>query len=187
MSEALTGRPKRVADAALAVLGGAGSRGLTHRAVDAAAGLPQGSTSYYCRRRLDLLALAERRLLELDRRDVAELVERLAAGPPTAEDVADAVAALLVDWLTPPKRTRTIARYELYLDATRQPTLDATMARHFAVFIDLASRIGGAAATSDTVSSTLLLAEGIALTVLRTGATPDREAIARLLRASLLS
>lgn len=44
-----------IADAALAVLAAEGSRGLTHRAVDEAAGLPSGSTSNHFRTRSALL------------------------------------------------------------------------------------------------------------------------------------
>jgi DNA-binding transcriptional regulator YbjK len=40
-----------IADAAIALLAAAGAKGLTHRAVDAQAGLPAGSTSFYCRTR----------------------------------------------------------------------------------------------------------------------------------------
>ena len=53
-------RKTLIADAAIALLGSAGARGLTHRAVDAQAGLPAGSTSFYCRSRLDLLRLTLR-------------------------------------------------------------------------------------------------------------------------------
>ena len=55
-----------IADAAIETLARAGSRGLTHRAVDRTAGLPLGSTSYYLRTRADLLRAAVDRLAELD-------------------------------------------------------------------------------------------------------------------------
>ena len=47
----------------IALLGSVGARGLTHRAVDAEAGLPAGSTSFYCRSRLcqHLLKIAKPR------------------------------------------------------------------------------------------------------------------------------
>jgi AcrR family transcriptional regulator len=48
-------RRERVLDAAIAVLGADGPRGLTHRAVDAEAGLPTGSTSNYFRSRAALV------------------------------------------------------------------------------------------------------------------------------------
>ncbi|MER6985055.1 TetR/AcrR family transcriptional regulator, partial [Streptomyces carpinensis] len=64
-------RPERVADAALALLAERGMRGLTHRAVDEAAGLPQGSTSNLARTRQALLDLAVRRLAEREARVLA--------------------------------------------------------------------------------------------------------------------
>lgn len=48
----------------------AGLRGLTHRAVDGAAVLPAGSTSYYFRTRTALIAACYQRLAELDLADV---------------------------------------------------------------------------------------------------------------------
>src|SRR5882762_7629376 len=48
-------RRRRLADAAIDTLATAGMRGLTHRSVDRAAGLPEGSCSYYFRTRHALL------------------------------------------------------------------------------------------------------------------------------------
>ena len=186
MSDTRSERTERIADAALAVLGRAGARRLTHRAVDAEAGLPEGSTSYYCRRRVDLLALAERRLLELDRADVARLAERLSAGRPSLDAIAEGAAGLIVRWLTPPTRARTMARYELYLEAAREPAMRATMAEHLLVFGELAGRVGAtAAARPGRAMPILLLAEGITVTALRTGTTPRRRDVARMLRQGM--
>ncbi|MGA5424823.1 TetR/AcrR family transcriptional regulator [Streptomyces lavendulocolor] len=60
----MTARADLIADAALALLAERGMRGLTHRAVDEAAGLPQGSTSNYARTRQALLETAVRRLAD---------------------------------------------------------------------------------------------------------------------------
>jgi AcrR family transcriptional regulator len=59
-------RTRQVGDAAIAVLADQGARGLTHRAVDQAAGLPPGTTSNYARTREALLTLALSRIAELD-------------------------------------------------------------------------------------------------------------------------
>ena len=64
-------RTRQVGDAAIAVLAGQGARGLTHRAVDQAAGLPPGTTSNYARTRAALLTLALTRIAELDAADGA--------------------------------------------------------------------------------------------------------------------
>jgi AcrR family transcriptional regulator len=59
-------RTRQVGDAAIAVLAEHGARGLTHRAVDQAAGLPPGTTSNYARTRAALLTLVLNRIDELD-------------------------------------------------------------------------------------------------------------------------
>ncbi|GAA0637739.1 hypothetical protein GCM10009535_12750 [Streptomyces thermocarboxydovorans] len=61
-------RADLVADTALALLAERGMRGLTHRAVDVAAGLPQGSTSNVARTRQALLEPAVRRLADREAR-----------------------------------------------------------------------------------------------------------------------
>ncbi|MDP1136395.1 TetR family transcriptional regulator, partial [Klebsiella pneumoniae] len=78
-------RTELIADAALALLAERGMRGLTHRAVDEAAGLPQGSTSNHARTRLALLETAVRRQAE---REAAILT------PTEMPDPADGRAAL---------------------------------------------------------------------------------------------
>ncbi|QKG19300.1 TetR/AcrR family transcriptional regulator [Actinomadura verrucosospora] len=119
-------RAELVADTAIALLAGAGMRGLTHRAVDRAAGLPAGSTSNLARTRAALLELALRRLTELDRRRFAGF-EALAGadlrGPGRAA-LIDAVAGMLEAQLRE-HRAWVLARYELALEATRRPALRA--------------------------------------------------------------
>lgn len=71
-----------VADAAVTVLAREGLRGLTHRAVDREAALPQGSTSNCFRTRQDLLAAV---VAHLEALDLAGLMQ---AGPPDVTSVA---------------------------------------------------------------------------------------------------
>ncbi|CAL9582546.1 hypothetical protein SUDANB6_05095 [Streptomyces sp. enrichment culture] len=132
MSVRTTGasRADLVADAALALLAERGMRGLTHRAVDEAAGLPWGSTSNVARTRQALLELAVRRHAEREAK-VLELAEM-----PDPRDGLDALAdglALAVHRSLTHHRDLLIARYELALEATRRPELrafyDATGAR----------------------------------------------------------
>src|SRR5258708_36489485 len=63
-------RRAEIADAAIATLARDGMRGLTHRAVDRAAGLPEGSASYYFRTRQALLQATVERLAELTSTDM---------------------------------------------------------------------------------------------------------------------
>jgi DNA-binding transcriptional regulator YbjK len=132
MSVRTTGpsRSDLVADTALALLAERGMRGLTHRAVDEAAGLPQGSTSNLARTRQALLELAVRRLADREARVLAlhEMPDPRAG----TGSLADALALATHRALTR-NRELTLARYELALEATRRPELrayfDATGAR----------------------------------------------------------
>ena len=85
-------RRTEILDGALAVLADQGMRGLTHRAVDTAAGLPAGSTSYYFRSRAALVAGCVRRLLERDlEHDVPEAVAGAPAPGEPCRGLADAL------------------------------------------------------------------------------------------------
>ena len=118
-----------MADAAIAVLADHGGRGLTHRAVDQAAGLPPGTTSNYARTREALLTLALARIAELD---LAEGSAGVAGS-----GLADGVARMVHRWITEPgQRQRFLARLELAFEATRRPELRAAydeMGRAFRV------------------------------------------------------
>ncbi|MGE7467046.1 TetR/AcrR family transcriptional regulator [Brevundimonas sp. NPDC003935] len=111
-------RSEIVADTAITLLAERGMRGLTHRAVDEAAGLPPGSTSNLARTRAALLELTLSRLTELEMRALA-----LAYTSDSFElsdlpgVMAEALHIQLMD------RRRTLARYELALEATRRPEL----------------------------------------------------------------
>jgi len=125
----MTGRRTEILDGALTVLAAQGMRGLTHRAVDAAAGLAAGSTSYYFRSRDALVAGCVHRLLERDlEQDVPEVEAALQEAGDAARVLADVLAAVGVRMATT-ERTRTLARYELSLAAVRDPDLRAELVR----------------------------------------------------------
>lgn len=106
----------------MSVLARSGARGLTHRAVDAAAGLPDGSTSNCFRSRAALVEAIVARLEELDR-------AVLTTGQPTDLDSPGDLAAHLaanVKTMTSGKHVRaTRARIALLLDDTAAPALRA--------------------------------------------------------------
>lgn len=113
-------RAELIADTALDLLAERGMRGLTHRAVDEAAGLPQGSTSNQARTRLALLEAAVRRLAE---REAQVLTPDEMPDPRGGLDaLADGLALALHRYLTR-HRELLVARYELALEATRRPEL----------------------------------------------------------------
>ena len=111
-----------VADAAVTVLAREGLRGLTHRAVDAEAGLPSGSTSNCFRSRSALLQAIVARLEELD-------LAAVTTGPQPDVTSMRALAAYLagnVKVMTSRRHARaTRARLALLLDETARPALDA--------------------------------------------------------------
>ncbi|WP_328791913.1 TetR/AcrR family transcriptional regulator [Streptomyces sp. NBC_00273] len=132
-----------IADTAIDLVAAAGLRGLTHRAVDGAAGLPAGSTSYYFRTRTALIGACYQRLAELDLGDLGDVGDPAglgdlggapaSEGPPAApavdrEAAAAALAGLLHRWLTV-GRARQLARFELSLEAARNPELEADFHR----------------------------------------------------------
>jgi DNA-binding transcriptional regulator YbjK len=115
------GRRAELLHAAVDVVADSGLRGLTHRAVDARAGLPQGTCSAYLRTRLALLVSLTEHVGLLLARDVDAMA---VAAAPHAEDpevVAQAVTDLLLRWLRRPEIVRTQA--ELALEAARRPEL----------------------------------------------------------------
>jgi DNA-binding transcriptional regulator YbjK len=108
-------------DTALQVLAEHGMRGLTHRAVDRAAGLPDGSTSYYFRTRDALVTGCLRRLLELDRTAVPA-----DPGPLDVDLLTDRAVEAGVRMVTD-GAPHTLARYELSLHVVRTPALRAEL------------------------------------------------------------
>lgn len=140
----LSPRARQVGDAAIAVLAGHGARGLTHRAVDQAAGLPPGTTSNYARTRAALLELTLTRIAELDAAD----------GWSSGTGLADGLARMLHHMVTDAEaRRRVLARFELAFEATRRPELraayDAMGARFRAQAARLLAAAGSAAPERD--------------------------------------
>ncbi|MFD8921002.1 TetR/AcrR family transcriptional regulator [Streptomyces sp. NPDC059569] len=124
-------RAELIADTALALLAERGMRGLTHRAVDELAGLPQGSTSNYARTRQALLEAAVRRQAEREARVLTP--DEMPAGTGGRGAPVDALALALHRYLTGHPELL-VSRYELALEATRRPELRASydaMGRRF--------------------------------------------------------
>lgn len=113
-------RRAALADAGLRVLAREGARGLTHRAVDAEADVPRGTSSnYFASRDAMIEAL------------VARIGERLAPAPDAVagHDARPADRALSADYLRDivrrlmSDRDATIALLELRLEASRRPAV----------------------------------------------------------------
>lgn len=134
-------RYAELTDAGLRVLAGAGARGLTHRAVDAEADVPPGTTSNYFRSRGDLLQALGSRIF--DRlAPQADMIDRLALPEPSIELAAVYVRDIVARVLAQPGLS--LALLELRLEAARHPglaaTLNATLHRNFEA--DVAFHLG---------------------------------------------
>lgn len=125
-----------IAQAAIRITAREGMRGLTHRAVDREAGLPQGSTSYYARSRVRLLQVT----LEQMARDEEQAIDSAAAGLALTSLSRGEVAQLFAGFVhtsiaaTP---ERSLARLEMAMDASRRPELRAIYDRAGARFRQL--------------------------------------------------
>ncbi|MFF5259696.1 TetR/AcrR family transcriptional regulator [Actinomadura viridis] len=148
-------RADLIADASLSLLVERGMRGLTHRAVDEAAGLPTGSTSNLARTRAALLELTLVRLTELERGRLrvlgaspeGEAFPRSQVERPR-EWLAEVVARVLHGQLTVDRRW-TLARFELALEATRRPELRVIYDRSGRGFRETAEELLTAAGSAD--------------------------------------
>jgi DNA-binding transcriptional regulator YbjK len=107
-------RQNAIADAAIHLVATRGLRGLTHRAVDAQAGLPPGSTSYYLRTRNALLTACVNRMLARD---------LTATSPEPGDTPLEQLLAEMVIAIAHERADDLAARYELSLEARRQPDL----------------------------------------------------------------
>lgn len=112
-------RRETALDAAIEVIGTGGSRALTHRAVDQAGGLPEGTTSNYFRTREALLAGV---LAHISRAETAPLDGMLPSTGLTV-DALVAISAERIEYLLGPGRTLTLARHALFLEASWNPEL----------------------------------------------------------------
>lgn len=120
----MTDRRTVLLDAALEIVGSEGMRGLTHRAVDAAAAVPAGSTSNYFRTREALILGIVERFIVRER--------AMATGPldevdPSPDGVATAVGRF-VERALGPDRAVTLARYAILVETAQNPGLREGMA-----------------------------------------------------------
>ncbi|ETK34983.1 TetR/AcrR family transcriptional regulator [Microbispora sp. ATCC PTA-5024] len=111
-------------DAAIQVLGERGMHGLTHRAVDTAAGAPAGSSSNHFRTREALLTAVVERFAERERANWEDIAVRVS--PTTPRELAR-VMALFAQDAVGPRRVLTLARYAILVEAAITPSLRAQL------------------------------------------------------------
>ncbi|MFI7030399.1 TetR/AcrR family transcriptional regulator [Microbispora rosea] len=111
-------RREALLDAAVDLLGDGGFAAVTHRAVARRAGLPLAATSYYFTSRDQLLAEAFALLVERELARMRATVDHLAGRTPLA--VAETLTGVYAS-----DRMRQLGLWELYLQAGRDPALQA--------------------------------------------------------------
>ncbi|WP_395656189.1 TetR/AcrR family transcriptional regulator [Nocardioides sp.] len=134
-------RRRQLLDAAQSVLADGGLKGLTHRAVDRRAGLPEGSCSAYLRTRQALQAALAEHVAGQLLADVDRLADRMRdADEP---DGVDAALELFQRWLD--QRELLVARLELTMAATRDPGLAQVLETHRVRLVEIVDAIVTAA------------------------------------------
>jgi AcrR family transcriptional regulator len=144
----------RILDSSLDLVGRAGIGSLTVRAVEDAAALPHGSVRHHFGSRNGLIRALFDHLADRD-------------APPAVGDgdsPTKAVAAALRHWLGP-GRTVTMARYELFLMAARDPALRPPLVRARERFVALAARRVG----PETAPAVVAALDGLVLDALVRG------------------
>jgi DNA-binding transcriptional regulator YbjK len=153
-------------DAAIEVLARQGGRGLTHRAVDGEAGLPEGTAKNYFASRDALLEGAAERCVERYWADLRAM-ESVAI-----EGRGQLVALLrrLLDRAITINRSRVLAYVELHAEAARRPRVQLTLAELTRADLELHMRVQRAAGLPVTRSgaATVTLCLNTALTYLLT-------------------
>ncbi|MER5624209.1 TetR family transcriptional regulator [Streptosporangium sp. NPDC002544] len=126
-------RRAALVDAAIEVLAAEGARGLTFRAVDAWAAVPNGTASNYFANRDDLLTQAGGRIYERLHPGASAMADSL-TGPRDRERLAKLMRDV-VDRITE-FRSGYLALLELRLEATRRPELRAVLTRTIRADLD---------------------------------------------------
>jgi len=113
-------RRDQILDAAITVIGSSGVRGLTHRAVDAAAGLPNGSTSNYFRTSEALFDAVVERFALRERQNWEEIA--LAMSPTTPGELVTAFSTFVRESVAK-QSALTLTRYAVLVEAAIRPSL----------------------------------------------------------------
>jgi DNA-binding transcriptional regulator YbjK len=117
----LSPRRRRLLDAALHVVADEGLRGLTHRAVDRRAELPEGTCSAYLRTRHALLAALTEYVAATLHGDIDRLAAELVGCTGGDDRPVELAMAMFSRWLE--ERELLLAKLELSLEASRNPDL----------------------------------------------------------------
>jgi hypothetical protein len=116
-----TPRQQLLLTAAVRVVARSGLRGLTHRAVDAEAGLPEGSCSAVMRTRLALLTGLTEFVTSQFAIDITGLAQRIEVHLDEDDYVLQQTVAMLRSWLQ--DTDLLLVRLELTIEGSREPAI----------------------------------------------------------------
>lgn len=136
-------RRELIADAATEVLAREGSRGLTHRAVDREAQVPEGTTKNYHPSRESLLLAIATRMADQHQEAVRRLREQTPANVTWADVVA--LYAAMLRRTGSSQRSPFLALFELHLEAVRRPAVRAALGEMTLASVDSAVGLHAAA------------------------------------------
>lgn len=177
-------RRAALADAAIGLLAAEGIHGLTHRAVEGAAGLPTGTAANYFRSREELLVAAAERAVSLHLEDM-ERIDRAVDVSSSPSPLAELIAVSLQEAVTA-SRERYLAIFELQLEARRRPALAATLARLGSVASAITAdehRTLGLSVSPEAIPTLVTLYGGVLFTLVTGPGGVERDAIRQLAHA----
>ncbi len=141
-------RGDRLLEEARKLVAGGGLGAVTHRTVEAAAGAPHGSVTYWFGSRDGLIAALVDRLVGECEDQVAAIAEQTAAGFSTGAPDLDAITRSVAAWIDD-NREMHLARLELELAAVRDPRLRERMADAARVFWRMCEPLAAATGSPD--------------------------------------
>jgi DNA-binding transcriptional regulator YbjK len=170
--------------AAIEVAAERGAAGTTHRAVTQRAGLPLATASYFFSSIAELVSEALRTHVAEEAERLAALAAELVAGRRTPDELAAALAEAAMPRGPLPF---TLAQFEAYLQAARDPALRDAVADALATYRQVAEAALVAAgappdAAAEAAPAFIALADGFALHHLAHPRPGDVDALRRALR-----
>lgn len=149
-TETITDKRTALLDSAIRVIADQGLRGLTHRAVEAEAGLPHGSTTYYFGTREDLVVAIGDHIASNALKDMVPIAQQLTlalADRSKPVDIEELTRGLLI-WIDQNEEVERV-RYELELFGARIPELRQRMFETCQLFAKLCEPIAVACGSKD--------------------------------------
>ncbi|GAA2359155.1 ABC-F family ATP-binding cassette domain-containing protein [Saccharopolyspora halophila] len=164
-------RRELLADAAIDVLAREGGRGLTHRAIDRAAGVPEGTTKNYYPNRGALFEAIAHYLAERHTAALEALCEQI---PDDLEpDDVTALYAAMLRRMSGSARTQFLALFELHLEGVRNPEVRKMLGEISRGNVDTAVRLHAAVGRRLSMRGAGLLDAGMLGVAMATLSLPE--------------